>query len=707
MLKKFNFIHIVLILALPIVLALINPNWLFNLSFSHDFIIMVDDYIYTGYQLAFPQYVGWLPSDTLYFIERLPIILPGYVLNQITSPLMAHIILHIVMYLIAVFTVYGILNKLANVRVALIVAVLFGQYPLIMRSLGWNYPDGLAMTCMALAVLWLTYAPESRWRGLYVSGAGAISMVMIVSHFFNIFYAPAIALYIIWLDKLYRQPLRLIRTGIFAVLGAGVLYGTLALVYYQLTGNILLRNALNTTSGFAQSLPYFLRYHFSGVPAYWHVFLLLVVVITVLFIIRRTRTLSAEMRRVIVAIIVLFISAYAVIAVWYLVGFLYLHISFYHANIIMTAFVMLGMVIYKPISDLSVRQYRLVMVVSLVAPLAMFVGLTYLSPHWDVLYPICFMGAMLLAGIIIIYRQPMTVALATIGLVMCASGLVGDSVLIKVYNPDRYHEQRIFEDATAIAQTINGRYPRLGMDNFRLWYDFNDPKVATFHAVASIYLWSTGRNARLDSMPDSTFFEAKQIILLSSRYNKDTLMQMASDIIENRGIITFIDELVVRDVYLVMVNVNLSLFSQGRLTYYFSQRQQQYVLAENGWHGYEQATDSFRWTAEPTARLVLDTSTAQFDPTQTYRLSFVVKGYLEDAVVNSLKLTLNGVPIDLIRSNNMYVGEVAGEYLNKPTLELIFQTDRMSNPLELGIQDGRKLGVALGQLIIDVMPTHD
>jgi len=44
---------------------------------------------------------------------------------------------------------------------------------------------------------------------------------------------------------------------------------------------------------------------------------------------------------------------------------------------------------------------------------------------------------------------------------------------------------------------------------------------------------------------------------------------------------------------------------------------------------------------------------------------------------------------------------ISGELLNAPTLELILQTDRVSNPFDLGIQDGRKLGVAIGELMIE------
>ena len=705
MFKKLTPLHLIALLLLPVILALINPNWLFNLSFGHDYIIMVDDYIYTGYQMALPQYVGWYPSDIKYFIERLSWILPGYALHQITTPIIAQFVLHFAMYFVTLFSVYGILNKLANRRVAFLIAVLFGQYPLIMRSLGWNYPDGFAMMCMTVSLLFLTYSSESRWRSLYVVGAGGAFMSMVIAHFFNIFYAPALLLYGLFLDKLYQKPVRLVMTAIYTVVGAGIIYGGLAIFYYQLTGKILLSNALSTTQGFAQGLTYFLSYHFSGVPAYWHVLLIFVALITIWATIRRTYTLSPDSRRIMQAVIALFAGVYAVIAGWLLAGYLYSHVSFYHANIVMTAFLMLGMVIYKPVTDLSLAQFRWVVMTAFFAPMLPFIIIPQLSFNWDMMYLVLMIGAIVFGGFAIFARQPMRLMLMFILFLIICSMLIGDSVLIKTYTADRYREQHVYEDSTAIAKAINERYPWLGMDRFRLWYDFSDPKLSTLHAVSSIYLWTEGRNARLnESPPQNSFFEGDHIIIMSSLHDKDTLLMMARNTIENRGIITFIDEIMVAGVRLVIVNVRFELVKGDWLTYYFSDTQQRYVLSESGWNGYEQVPQNsrpFRWTSDPTARLMLDVSNGGFDATATYHVSFVIAGYLEDEVVNSLTLSINGVSVPLERSDNKYVGQIAGQYLLNPTLELVFQTDKVSNPFDLGVQDGRKLGVAIGELIID------
>ncbi|MDX2078852.1 MAG: hypothetical protein SFZ02_20630 [bacterium] len=706
MLRRLTLWHITVLLALPILLALINPNWLFNLSFSHDFIIMVDDYIYTGYQMALPQYVGWYPSDTMYFIERISWILPGYIVRQIASPLVAQLIIHFVLYYMAIFSVYGILNKLANRRVALIIAVLFGQYPLIMRSLGWNYVDGYAMTCMAVCILLLTYAGESRWRPVYLVGAGGALMLMVIANTFNGFYVLAIALYFLALDKTYQKPLRLILTGIYALVGVGLVYGGLALFYYDLTGNILLTNTLKTSQQFSLGANYFLSYHYSGIPAYWHVFLLIVAILALWGLIWRTRRLSPETRRGMQAIVVLFVGAYGVIVGWLLAGFLYSQAAFYHANVIMVAFLVLGMLVYKPITDLSPANFRLAALMAFIVPMLPFALFT-LSPasfNFDGLVVWLIIGAIGCGLIIMLMRHPFRNSMATILLCTFCGVMIGNSVSIQTYVADRYRDQRVYEDSTAIAQAINARYATLSLDKFRLWYDFSDPKLPTFHAVASLYLWSLGRNARLnEAPPENTFFQADEIIILSSLHDKDTLVQMANTTLQNKAIITVVDEQVVGDIRLVFLNVSLSLFGRDSLNYYFSDTQQQYVLEENGWNGYEQVPQNsrpFRWTAEPTARLVLDVGEATFDPQQAYRVSFVIAGSLEDEVVNSLSLRINGQAVTLTRENNSYSGVVTGALLTLPTLELIFETDRVSNPFDLGIQDGRKLGVAIGELII-------
>lgn len=78
--KKLNVWHCLILFALPIILALINSNWIFN-NFN------IDDYIYLGFQLDLPKYTNWEPASTYYFIDRISWLAPTYVIRQLLSPL--------------------------------------------------------------------------------------------------------------------------------------------------------------------------------------------------------------------------------------------------------------------------------------------------------------------------------------------------------------------------------------------------------------------------------------------------------------------------------------------------------------------------------------------------------------------------------------------------------------------------------------------
>jgi hypothetical protein len=78
---------------------------------------------------------------------------------------------------------------------------------------------------------------------------------------------------------------------------------------------------------------------------------------------------------------------------------------------------------------------------------------------------------------------------------------------------------------------------------------------------------------------------------------------------------------------------------------------------------------------------------------------------LEETVINSLAITVNGIAIPLTRNGMLFEADIAGDILNTPQLEIIFTLDRVSVPMELGIPDGRTLGVALDWLSITPQDT--
>lgn len=195
--------------------------------------------------------------------------------------------------------------------------------------------------------------------------------------------------------------------------------------------------------------------------------------------------------------------------------------------------------------------------------------------------------------------------------------------------------------------------------------------------------------------------------MLSSADNVASFMEYAQNTIYDAGFeIVQTEELVfediTQDIILNFIAIRPYVNTDGNFYYSFGARHEQIVLNESGWNGYERSspTNTFRWTSDPMASVLLDVTEFSIDLQQDYRLSFVVVSSLEEEVVNSLSLTINGELVTLTRTDNRYEAVISGELLNAPTLELIFQTDRVSNPFDLGVQDGRKLGVAIGELTI-------
>jgi hypothetical protein len=708
-LKKLNWVHVGLILVLPIILVLINPNWIFNASIT-------DDYIYTGYQLALPKYVGWSPSESHYFIERLSVTLPGYVIRQFFSPLIANFVLHLGVYYIAIFSVYGIINKLFNARMAIIVALLFGQYPLILRATGWDYVDGYSMIYMSLSLYCLTQAPHSRRRSLYLLGAGGFYLLMITANLFNLFYAPALAIYLIFLESLYNKPLRLIRTGIFVFLGMAGVYLPLALFYYQLAGHVLLSNSVNFVTDNQTSLTEGALVVFNTVPPQWYLLLTLVAIMLIARLMT-VKTIPVSINpsskhtpeQIQRAVIGVFVFTCLVMVLFRLRGSLYMNLSFYHANIVMTAFLPLGVIFSHKLIHLSPTRFRYVVGGAFFVPMIPFITFTF-AHHLltQTTITIFFIGAVIFALASIILYRTQTIHWLVL-FVTFASVPCGVIYILNTYRPQRDFSQYLYEQTLAVYEAIDQRYDSFSLDDFRIWYPPNDLQIIVFQNVSATYLWSWGRRINTEGTTLLNSFNGYDIIVLSSVENNDTFMQQIRDSIE-RDKFDILQSEEVRattgfaETIINFIQLRPAFYNPANSLYRITHTaiQYEYLLEESGWNGYE-STDAnirFRWTAEPTARLLFVFPQADFDMQKDYRIRFDVINSLEEEVVNSLTLTVNGELLTLTRTDNRYETVISGELLNSPTIELIFQTDRVSNPFDLGIQDGRKLGVAIGELTI-------
>src|SRR5688500_12479746 len=130
--------HVVLLIVLPLLITLIDPNWIYNPDVLND----VDPWIYHGLFRYFFDFATTSPSNLHYFIERLSWVLPGYVLYKIFAPVLANAILHLAVYYIGLFAIYGTARQLFGKTPAFIAALCLGSYTWFLRATGHDYLDG-------------------------------------------------------------------------------------------------------------------------------------------------------------------------------------------------------------------------------------------------------------------------------------------------------------------------------------------------------------------------------------------------------------------------------------------------------------------------------------------------------------------------------------------------------------------------------------
>jgi hypothetical protein len=161
---------IALLLALPLLLLLLYPEWVVNRWNN------CDPWIYTGYFLDYPRHVRI--SDQGYFGTRLSVILPGYLVYRVFRPVTANYVLHLLLYEVSVLSLFATLKRAAGRRAALMAAVLMGCHAFFLWEIGWDYVDSFGIAYYLLATWALAGAARERWKtGLVAAGACAAALV--------------------------------------------------------------------------------------------------------------------------------------------------------------------------------------------------------------------------------------------------------------------------------------------------------------------------------------------------------------------------------------------------------------------------------------------------------------------------------------------------------------------------------------------------
>src|SRR6202044_986963 len=96
-----KWIHYVILLGLPWLIFVLNPNWVFS-SFGN-----MDPFYYFGHFIHFPHFQKLMPT---YSGERLPWIVPGYVLVHLLNPVYGTLALHFLGFYTSIFSLYAVVN---------------------------------------------------------------------------------------------------------------------------------------------------------------------------------------------------------------------------------------------------------------------------------------------------------------------------------------------------------------------------------------------------------------------------------------------------------------------------------------------------------------------------------------------------------------------------------------------------------------------
>ena len=154
----------VVLLSLPWLIFLINPNWLFQ-GFGH-----MDPWYYFGMSIDYPLHQHVSLS---YPGERLTWILPSRLVIALFGPIYGWIVFHLCVYWISAFSLYALMRRFAGARTALVTTLMLAVNPLFIGSNGWSYVDSGSIAYFLLTLLAITAAHRARdaWPYLILAGA--------------------------------------------------------------------------------------------------------------------------------------------------------------------------------------------------------------------------------------------------------------------------------------------------------------------------------------------------------------------------------------------------------------------------------------------------------------------------------------------------------------------------------------------------------
>lgn len=457
--------HVISLIALPLLITLINPNWIYNPDVLND----VDTWVYHGLFRYFFDFATTSPSNLHYFIERLSWILPGYVLYKIFTPVLANAILHLSVYYIGLFAIYGTARQLFGKTPALVAVICLGSYTWFLRAAGHDYLDGAGIAYFSAAIWFATtaaYRTHARW---YLFGAGACLALTLVTQLTWAAFVPVVAVYYLLLTG-YRSG-RIVLEGFWVafgglvILSGFVIFNVAALGEWNIFGNSIW--FMRTSSGISEALRKDISLFYAPTPSTWIVFSCLMAICAACFL-ARWNQVDSKFRSPLRAVIIAFALMVGVFCFLHFSSpFQYFYVYLYASFLIPVTFLLFaGVLAASNLPALSPRQV-LISLLLVLAPFALIVLFRFLEPlrlNAVVVWLVTGVSMTLITFGVLKGRKPFVVIGAFSVMSFIISGYNG------VAFHDRLHTYKRFIGVDAILETIEAQYPQMSrFSNYVVW----------------------------------------------------------------------------------------------------------------------------------------------------------------------------------------------------------------------------------------------
>lgn len=476
------------LLAFPLLLIVINRNWIFTPATNY----MPDPWFYLAYFRYFDTYAPVFPSTASYFVERLTWNVPGFYIYQLFPPLIANYVLHLIVYYVAVFSLYGTLRLLFNQKTALASALLMSGYPWFLRSVGWDYSDGAGVAHMLLLIYLMTLVHFSEKHRLLLLLAGGAFASLLITNLFWITFTPGWIVYFLVLNFHSRKFKlgQLVLSVAYFLFGMLILAALIALYYQQITGDfVFLKNSIMAAISFTDNATNVknVRFIYGHMRPYWHV------LPAILALVAAWRAAAVKLQRqhyAFVAIFLQFLLVYAWLIFWHFHSIPLLIIFPYSSFALPSIFLLLGGIISDVLESMPEQKFwryllRMIFLISL--PFA----LVRIFPDIEGLmgnpFLIASVGLVLLAMLMV--RLPRVSFLTITTLFALVFYLVGEKAYVYDANPDKWRDH--YESIIRASDVIDEHFPNRQYSDFRLWFRA-DENYDTFFSLSALYLYSWG-----------------------------------------------------------------------------------------------------------------------------------------------------------------------------------------------------------------------